>query len=225
MTTLDAAQPRRWLGSGFWLPDGCLAELREAKARFEAGQQRQAEIDALDTVINLLLGNIAVVNEVLTKMLANVRNALHDAACGANLAELLPQPTNGGLAERKGTKPSGTSAQRTQGMLAFALELLIVAAQIKTPHAVEWLVAEALKAGVSIDPRRVVVWRKKINSDLWRTPARPGRLQAPVEASKVFRQLAAVPQHAVLLQQRNRPDEAMRRAKGILNAMAAAGRR
>jgi len=159
--------------------------LRGRKKEFDAAvaaqnetARREAVLGALRALVVYLYKDTEIVEEGLLTVFGAVDSAVVDIGCGAKKVALFePESTNETPAS---TKPTRTTQENTQGMFAFALELLR-AGKMGIDPAAKWIVGEARKlgivdeAGCPIDAKRIISWRKEI---------RAGR--APSEARETF---------------------------------------
>jgi hypothetical protein len=177
---------------------GMKTALRERKKEFVAAvaaknktAQRDAGIGVVRAIYLCLLNDSEILDEGLLTPLGAVESAVFDAGRGAKVALFKPEPRSEKPAS---TKPTGTTRENTQGMFAFALELLKTGGKMGIDLAAKWIVAEASKlrivdeAGYPIDAKRIITWRKDIC-----------RGKAPDEARETFDGLRRLPKHAVLL--------------------------
>jgi hypothetical protein len=180
--------------------------LRERKKEFVAAiaaknetARREAVLGTVRALVRYLLNDTEILDEGLLAVLGAVESAVFDAGRGAKVTLFKPQPTNEKPAS---TKPTRTTQENTQGMFAFALELLKTGAKIGIDSAAKWIVAEARKLGIvdeagdHIDATRIIAWRKDIAA---------GR--GPVEARETFEGLRQLPMHAAMLKGAPTPEK------------------
>jgi hypothetical protein len=182
-----------------------IAKLREASVALIAAEDDLAKLaigsGALQAVILYLSKDAEVLDGQLTRPLAVVENAIHDAGRGAKPAVLFkPKPPPPEKKKDLPTKPSRTRRENVQGMLAFALELL-KAGKMGTDLAARWIATEARKLNVStedgspIDAKQIKQWR----TDIRRTDIPRGKAKAPSEACETFALMRQIPNHAWVL--------------------------
>src|SRR5437868_15498797 len=110
---------------------GFLDALRKNARVFEAAetdeQRLGAALAALEGVILYLHGDEDIAEQRLARPLSWLENAVNDASRGANPAALKP-------ATPVSRRPTGLAREAAQGALAFAVELLVMAAEV-TPDA------------------------------------------------------------------------------------------
>jgi hypothetical protein len=178
-----------------------IAKLREASLAFVAAEDDPARLaigsTALQAVILYLSKDSEVLDGQLTRPLAVVENAIHDAGRGAKPAVLFepkhPPPPPPEDKKLLPSKPSRTTRENVQGALAFALELSI-AGKKGTDLAAHRIATEARKLRVfALDGSPIAA--KQIKN--WRTDIR--RRKAPAEACETFEGLRQMPNHALLL--------------------------
>jgi hypothetical protein len=87
-----------------------------------------------------LHGDEEVLDRFLTKPLADIENALHDAGKGASPSLLDHEPSRAG-------KPADTTRETVQAMLAIAVDLLM-AAQFGKSAALTWVATECRARGI-----------------------------------------------------------------------------
>jgi hypothetical protein len=115
---------------------------------------------AMQSTIMYLLHDPDVMKDKLTRPLALVASAVHDAGRGAQPALLDHAPDS--------SKPTGTTQETVQISLAWALELL-TRTKMGTGRAARWVADEARKAGLTDDagstltPERIIQFRKDIS--------------------------------------------------------------
>jgi hypothetical protein len=171
----------------------------------------EADLAALRAVIRYLHGDEEVLDKFLTKPLADVENALHDAGKGASPPLLDHPPSRAG-------KPADTTRESIQAMLAIAVDLLI-AAQFGKNAAVKWVADAARALGIrTLDD--AVITAKQI--DTMRSEIKKQR--APLAARNLFAGAERLPEHAAVLRgphDASKRQHAQARARAVINAIAA----
>ena len=115
-----------------WRRRGFLDALRKNVRVFDAAehdeQRRAAALAVLQGVVVYLHGDQEVAQERLTRPLGWLESAVNDAARGASPTALKPAISASG-------RPTRLARERVQGTLAFAVELLIMAAKASVDEA------------------------------------------------------------------------------------------
>ena len=161
----------------------------------------------------------------LMRPLGNIENALHDAGKGASPALLNHEPT--------ASKPTDTTRENVQAMLAIAVDLLM-AAQIGKDVAIRWIARECRVQGAvdvdggAITTKQINGWRTEIKKQA-RILAEPGRQtsqkqRAPVTTAKEYADLKKLPEHAAILKgphDASKRQHAEARARALIRTIAA----
>jgi hypothetical protein len=143
-----------------------LEALRKARKALDAAEDDGARlasvIEAQRSVILYLAPDPEVVAEKLLGPLTIAENVLRDARQGASPALLDHPPA--------GPKPTGTTRERVQATLTFALELLTGPGKLGTERAASELAGEARgwglvdASGGVVKASQIKQWRKDLNS-------------------------------------------------------------
>lgn len=154
-----------------------VATLRTKSAEFDGAEDDKARLkiglQALRATLYFLRGDVAVLDERLTRPLANLENALHDALQGATVPLLEHSPSRAG-------KPERLVREDVQGCAAATLEIL-VASGMGTEKAAAWIATEARRLGVRCGDGAPIV-AQQIRT--WRLEIRRGK--APAAACEMF---------------------------------------
>ena len=176
-----------------------------------------AGLGALQAVIHYLHGDKEVLDNFLTKPLADIENAVHDAGKGAfpPLLDHKPQPASAASDEimtlRVLSNHKGRRVRTIQAMMVVAVDLLI-AAQVGKGAALRRVADAARVFGIrSLDG--AVITAKQIEN--WRSEIKKPR--GPDSARKMYTDLARLPQHVEIL---SGPHEAAKRQHAELRARA-----
>jgi hypothetical protein len=146
--------------------DALLAALRKLKKSYDGAKNDKARLDigieAFREVILYLQADADVRAEGLTRPLGLIENAVYDAGRGAK-PPLLNHPP-------EGSKPTGITQESVQAALAWAVELMVRAGEMKAAAAVKWVAAEGRRVGLSdpsggaVDSKQIIQWRKNLRA-------------------------------------------------------------
>lgn len=135
--------------------------LKESAATIDAGGDALEEgLKSLRAVLRFLSSDPDILGTNTTRALDEIHGALTDLQQGAKPPLLFER-------DRKQGRPDGLMQDEVRGMLAGALEILIVHGQLKRFDAAKWLADALRRASVSdvmgrpIDRDRLIRWREE----------------------------------------------------------------
>jgi hypothetical protein len=143
-----------------------IAALRANTRVFEAAkdddQRRNAGLAVLEGVASYLLEDPEVRDELLLKPLSFIIGHVSDSGQGRIVTALAPT-------EKASGRPTGLVREVVQGTIAFAIELLVMAARVPASDAAAFVVAKARKldivteSGDALTADQVADWRHALN--------------------------------------------------------------
>jgi len=143
---------------------GFLDALRKNVRVFDAAehdeQRRAAALAVLQGVVVYLHGDQEVAQERLTRPLGWLESAVNDAARGASPTALKPAISASG-------RPTRLARERVQGTLAFAVELLVMAAKAPVDEGATFVARKSRnlvcsESGDDITAEQVAGWRREL---------------------------------------------------------------
>jgi hypothetical protein len=144
---------------------GFLGAVRKNARAFDAAETDEQRLDAalavLRSVVVYLLGDEEIAEQHLARPLGWLESAVNDARQGADPAALKPAtPVLG--------RPTGLAREAAQGALAFAVELLVMAAKVRPQAAANFVARNSRKLlltenGDVITADQILGWRRELS--------------------------------------------------------------